>query len=93
LSFPNAFIGNPHLLPFSFPDIAEFAYRKWIIKASINLSGVWEELKDFRLNMIFSANYVQSDDFCFFSSRKRRNNIRFCLFFIFVIRGWKPLLQ
>ena len=30
------------------------------------------ELKDFSLNMIFLANYVQSDDFCFFSSRKRR---------------------
>src|SRR3990167_7687406 len=37
------------------------------------------ELKDFSLNMIFLANYVQSFrkthyvcDFCFFSSRKRR---------------------
>src|SRR3990167_6756827 len=40
------------------------------------------ELKDFSLNMIFLANYVQSFhkthyvcDFCFFSSRKRRKTI------------------
>src|SRR3990167_7916238 len=46
------------------------------------------ELKHFSINMRFSANYVQSDDFCFFSSRKRRNKIRLCLFFIFPIRGW-----
>ena len=31
--------------------------------------------------MIFLANYVQSDDFCFFSSRKRRKNICFSLSF------------
>jgi len=37
-----------------------------------NLSGLRAELKDFSLNMKFLANYVQSDDFCFFSSRKRR---------------------
>jgi len=29
-------------------------------------------LKDFSFNARFLANYVQSDDFCFFSSRKRR---------------------
>ena len=41
-----------------------------------------EELKDFSLNMIFLANSVLSFhkthyvcDFCFFSSRKRRNHI------------------
>src|SRR3990167_10435957 len=46
------------------------------------------ELKHFSVNMRFLANYVQSFhrlhyvcDFCFFSSRKRRNNI--CLFFVF----------
>jgi len=37
-------------------------------------------LKDFSLNMIFLANYVQSDDFCFFSSRKRRKNLSFLSF-------------
>ena len=31
--------------------------------------------------MRFLANYVQSDDFCFFSSRKRRKNICFSLSF------------
>jgi len=35
-----------------------------------NLSAV--HLKDFSFNIRFLANYVQSDDFCFFSSRKRR---------------------
>jgi len=57
-----------------------------------------EELKEFSLYMIFLANYVQSFhkphnvcDFCFFSSRKRRNYICLYLFLIFVIRGWKPL--
>jgi hypothetical protein len=35
-----------------------------------NLSAV--QLKDFSFNIRFLANYVQSDDFCFFSSRKRR---------------------
>ena len=30
------------------------------------------ELKHFSVNMRFLENYVQSDDFCFFSSRKRR---------------------
>ena len=53
------------------------------------------ELKHFSVNIRFLANYVQSFrkthyvcDFCFFSSRKRRNKIRLCLFFIFPIRGW-----
>jgi hypothetical protein len=35
--------------------------------------------------MIFLANYVQSDDFCFFSSRKRRiNKLPFSLFLSFL---------
>ncbi len=37
--------------------------------------------------MIFLANYVQSDDFCFFSSRKRRiKKIAFLLVFISVVK-------
>jgi len=31
--------------------------------------------------------------FASFHQGKEENNIRFCLFFIFVIRGWKPLLR
>ncbi len=45
------------------------------------------ELKDFSLNMIFLANYVQAFhkthyvcDFCFFSSRKRRVNKDFSFY-------------
>ncbi|MCI0482762.1 MAG: hypothetical protein L0213_14385, partial [Candidatus Dadabacteria bacterium] len=57
--------------------------RKYLIGDNKSFrAGV--ELKDFSLNEIFLANYVQSDDFCFFSSRKRRNKIRLCLFPIFV---------
>src|SRR3990167_2410481 len=41
------------------------------------------ELKHFSVNMRFLANYVQSDDFCFFSSRKRRKNI--CFSFVFPV--------
>jgi hypothetical protein len=35
---------------------------------------IWEELKHFSVNLGFLANSVLSDDFCFFSSRKRRKN-------------------
>jgi len=59
-------------LVFIFPDITELALRKSAVSALRNLSGVWVELKDFSVNLGFLANSVLSNDFCFFSSRKRR---------------------
>src|SRR3990167_9535329 len=77
---------------FLFPTLQNLRIENRVFKRE-NLSAV--HLKDFRLNTRFLANYVQSFrkthyvcDFCFFSSRKRRNNICLCLFFIFPIRGW-----
>jgi hypothetical protein len=71
-------VSNPCVLSLSkhgvFPDITELALRKSAVNALSNLSGMWEELKDYSVNLGFLANYVLSVDFCFFSSRKRRIN-------------------
>jgi hypothetical protein len=52
-------------------DITEFALRKSIVRALKIFQG-WGGIGRFSEYMRFLANYVQSDDFCFFSSRKRR---------------------
>jgi hypothetical protein len=42
---------------FSFPTLQNLRQENRLLRREI-LSGVWEELKEFSLNMIFLANYV-----------------------------------